>query len=79
MNLIFSFLSLTNEYMNIVVAANYSWMNVQIYSVVYIFKNECPNIFVHVVYSKMNIRIYPNKKYWPNILANEYKRIVKIR
>ena len=47
--------SLTNEYPNIFVAANYSQMNVRIYSVVNIFMNECPNIFVHVVYSQMNV------------------------
>ena len=49
------FFSLTNEYPNIFVAANYSQMNVLIYSVVYIFTNVCPNIFVHVVYSRMNV------------------------
>ena len=54
--------SLTNEYPNIFVAANYSRMNVQIYSVVYIFTKECPNIFVHVEYSRMNVQIYPNEK-----------------
>ena len=54
-------------------------MNVPIYSVVYIFTNEGPNIFVHVVYSQINVQIYPNEKYLPNILANEYKWIVKMR
>ena len=71
--------SLTNEYPNIFIAANYSQMNVRIYSVVYIFPNECPNIFVPVVYSRMNVQIFPNEKYWQNILTNEYKRIVKMR
>ena len=56
-------LSLTNEYPNIFVTANYSQMNVQINSVVYIFTNECPNIFVHVVHSEINVQIYPNEKY----------------
>ena len=43
------------------------------------FTNECSNIFLHVVYSQMNVQIDPNEKYWPNILENEYKRIVKMR
>ena len=68
-----------NEYSNIFASANYSDMNVPIYIVVYIFINECPNIFVHVVYSQMNVRIYSNEKYWSNILADEYKLIVKMR
>ena len=54
-------------------------MNVRIYSVVYIFTNECPNIFGHVLYSRMNIQIYSNEKYLLNIMANEYKWIVKMR
>ena len=63
--------SLTNEYPNIFVTANYLQMNVWKYSVVYILTNECPNIFVHLVYSRINVQIYPNEKYWLNILANE--------
>ena len=59
--------SLTNEYPNIFVAANYSWRNFRIYSFVLIFTNECPNIFVQLVYSQMNVQIYWNKKYCPNI------------
>ena len=70
--------SLTNEYPNIFVTANYSRMNVRIYSAVYIFTNECPNIFVHVLYSQMNIQIYSNEKYLLNSMANEYKWIVKM-
>ena len=62
--------SLTNEYPNILFTTNCSWMNVRIYSVVYIFRNECPNIFVHVVYSWMNIQIYSNEKYLLIIMAN---------
>ena len=54
-------------------------MNVRIHSAVYIFTNEFPNIFVHVVYSRMNIQIYSNEKYFLNIMANEYKWIVKMR
>ena len=50
--------SLTNEYPNLFVTANYSKKNVQIYSVVYIFTNVCSKIFVHVVYSQMKIQIY---------------------
>ena len=69
--------SLTNEYPNLFVTAKYSRMNVRIYSVGYIFTNECPNIFVDVVYSRMNVQIYSYEKYRPNILANEYKWIVK--
>ena len=71
--------SLTNECPNIFVTANYSRMYVRICSAVYIFTNEYPNIFVHVVYSLMNIQIYSTEKYWPNIMANEYKWIVKMR
>ena len=71
--------SLTNEYPNIFVTANYSQMNIPIYSVVYIFTNLCLNIFDHLEYSWMNIQIYSNKKYWPNIMANEYKWIVTMR
>ena len=54
-------------------------MNVRIYSAVSMFTNERPNIFVNVVYSQMNIQIYSNDKYLLNIMANQYKWIVKMR
>ena len=71
--------SLTNEYPNIFVTANYSQMNVRIHSAVYIFTNEFPNIFVHVVYSRMNLQIYSKDKYLLKVMENEYKWIKKMR
>ena len=55
--------SLTNEYPNIFVSANYSRMNVRIYLVVKNFVNEYPNIFIHVVFSQMNVQINWNAKF----------------